>query len=203
MPMELRARTPEGAALVASAERLADDLAAGAAARDRDGSYPFEGIDALRRAGYFGAPVPEELGGLGVGSIHDVGDRLGPAGPGRRVARDRRQHAPGRRPEPGAPLADGARGGQRPPRAGVRRLAARDRLGRRRDRRRDERARSGPHAAGHERGAHRRRLADRRPQDLLHDVAGGDRAADVRAASAARTAASATATSRSRRPRPA
>ena len=72
MPMELRARTPEGAALVAAAERLAGDLAAGATARDRDGSYPFEGIGALRRAGYFGAPVPEELGGLGVGSIHDA-----------------------------------------------------------------------------------------------------------------------------------
>ena len=72
MPMELRARTPEGAALVASAERLADDLAAGAAARDRDGRYPFEGIETLRAAGYFGAPVPEALGGLGVGSIHDV-----------------------------------------------------------------------------------------------------------------------------------
>jgi alkylation response protein AidB-like acyl-CoA dehydrogenase len=72
MPMELRARTPEGAALVASAEQLVDGLAAGAAARDRDASYPFEGIAALRRAGYFGAPVPEELGGLGVGSIHDA-----------------------------------------------------------------------------------------------------------------------------------
>jgi alkylation response protein AidB-like acyl-CoA dehydrogenase len=72
MPMELRARTPEGAALVASAERLADDLAAGATARDLDGSYPFEGIGALQRASYFGAPVPEELGGLGVGSVHDA-----------------------------------------------------------------------------------------------------------------------------------
>jgi alkylation response protein AidB-like acyl-CoA dehydrogenase len=72
MPMELRARTPEGAALVAAAERLAVDLAAGAAARDRDGSFPFDGIRALRQAGYFGAPVPAELGGLGVGSVHDV-----------------------------------------------------------------------------------------------------------------------------------
>ena len=72
MAMELRARTPEGAALVASAERLAQDLSAGAAARDRDGSYPFEGIGALQRVGYFGAPVPVELGGLGVGSVHDA-----------------------------------------------------------------------------------------------------------------------------------
>ena len=72
MSMELRARTSEGTALVALAERLAGELGAGAAARDRDGSYPFEGIRALRRAGYFGASVPEELGGLGVGSIHDA-----------------------------------------------------------------------------------------------------------------------------------
>lgn len=72
MPMELRARTPEGAALIASAERLADELADGAAARDRDGRYPFEGIGALQRAGYFGAPVPLQLGGLGVGSVHDA-----------------------------------------------------------------------------------------------------------------------------------
>lgn len=72
MSMELRARTPVGAALVASAERLAGELADGAAARDRDGTFPFEGIGALRRAGYFGAPVPEELGGLGVSSVHDA-----------------------------------------------------------------------------------------------------------------------------------
>jgi alkylation response protein AidB-like acyl-CoA dehydrogenase len=72
MPMELRARTPAGASLVALAEQLADDLAAGAAARDREGRYPFEGIGALRRAGYFSAAVPEDLGGLGVDSVHDV-----------------------------------------------------------------------------------------------------------------------------------
>ena len=72
MSMELRAKSPEGAALVALAERLADDLATGAAARDRDRSYPFEGIGALQRAGYFGAPVPEQFGGLGVGSVHDA-----------------------------------------------------------------------------------------------------------------------------------
>jgi alkylation response protein AidB-like acyl-CoA dehydrogenase len=29
-------------------------------------------VRALRRAGYFGAPVPEALGGLGVGSVHDA-----------------------------------------------------------------------------------------------------------------------------------
>ena len=72
MSMELTAKTAAGRALVATAERLAEDFAVRAAAHDRDGSYPFESIDSLRHAGYFAAPVPEELGGLGVSSIHDV-----------------------------------------------------------------------------------------------------------------------------------
>jgi alkylation response protein AidB-like acyl-CoA dehydrogenase len=72
MSMELTAKTAAGRALVASAERLAEDFAVRAGAHDRDGSYPFESIDALRHARYFAAPVPDELGGLGVSSIHDV-----------------------------------------------------------------------------------------------------------------------------------
>ncbi|MGZ6680380.1 MAG: acyl-CoA dehydrogenase family protein [Solirubrobacteraceae bacterium] len=70
--MELTARTPAGAALVALAERLAEDLASRAAAHDRDGTYPHEGIRALRDADYLAAPVPAELGGLGVSSVHDL-----------------------------------------------------------------------------------------------------------------------------------
>jgi alkylation response protein AidB-like acyl-CoA dehydrogenase len=72
MPLELTARSAPGRELVATAERLADELAARAPEHDREASYPFEGIDALRRAGYFAAPVPEELGGLGVSSVHEV-----------------------------------------------------------------------------------------------------------------------------------
>jgi alkylation response protein AidB-like acyl-CoA dehydrogenase len=72
MPMELTARTGPGRDLVAIAEQLAEDFAGRAAAHDRDASYPFASIDSLRGAGYFGAPVPAELGGLGVGSVHDV-----------------------------------------------------------------------------------------------------------------------------------
>jgi alkylation response protein AidB-like acyl-CoA dehydrogenase len=72
MPMELTAKTAAGAELVAIAERLAQDFAGRAAAHDRDGSYPFESIDSLRHTGYFAAPVPDELGGLGVSSVHDV-----------------------------------------------------------------------------------------------------------------------------------
>jgi alkylation response protein AidB-like acyl-CoA dehydrogenase len=72
MPMELTARTAAGQELVATAERLAEQFAQRAAEHDRDGSYPFESVDALRRAGYLAAPVPQRLGGLGVSSVHDV-----------------------------------------------------------------------------------------------------------------------------------
>jgi alkylation response protein AidB-like acyl-CoA dehydrogenase len=72
MPIELKAHTDAGARLVAVAEELAETLAARAAEHDRDGSYPFEAIDALKAAGYFAAPVPVELGGLGVSSAHDL-----------------------------------------------------------------------------------------------------------------------------------
>jgi alkylation response protein AidB-like acyl-CoA dehydrogenase len=72
MPIELTAHTDAGARLLAVAEQLSDVLAARAAEHDRDGSFPFEAIDALKEAGVFAAPVPVELGGLGVSSAHDL-----------------------------------------------------------------------------------------------------------------------------------
>ena len=72
MPIELTAHTEPGARLVAIAEELSPQLAARAAEHDRDGSYPFEAIDALKAVGYFTAPVPVELGGLSVSSAHDL-----------------------------------------------------------------------------------------------------------------------------------
>jgi alkylation response protein AidB-like acyl-CoA dehydrogenase len=72
MPIELTAHTEAGSRLVAIAEELAGRFAARAADHDRDGTFPFEAIDALKRAGYFAAPVPVELGGLGVSSAHDL-----------------------------------------------------------------------------------------------------------------------------------
>src|SRR5436190_10115351 len=72
MPIELTAKTDAGARLVAIAEKLATELAVRAAEHDRDGSYPFEAIDALKAVGYFAAPVPVGLGGLGVSSAHDL-----------------------------------------------------------------------------------------------------------------------------------
>jgi alkylation response protein AidB-like acyl-CoA dehydrogenase len=70
--IELAAHTEPGARLVAIAEALAPQLAERAGEHDRDGSYPFEAIAALKAAGYFAAPVPVELGGLGVSSAHDL-----------------------------------------------------------------------------------------------------------------------------------
>src|SRR5215212_3561360 len=72
MPIELTAHTTAGERLVVIAEELSEQLGARAAEHDRDGSYPFEAIDALKTAGYFAAPVPVELGGLGVSSAHDL-----------------------------------------------------------------------------------------------------------------------------------
>src|SRR6188472_2592599 len=72
MPIELGAHTDAGGRLVATAEHLSEELAARAAEHDREGTYPFQAIDALKAAGYFAAPVPVELGGLGVSSAHDL-----------------------------------------------------------------------------------------------------------------------------------
>src|ERR671925_1175139 len=72
MPIELTAHTDAGARLVAIAEELSEKLAERAGEHDRDGSYPFEAIDPLKTAGYLAAPVPVELGGLGVSSAHDL-----------------------------------------------------------------------------------------------------------------------------------
>src|SRR3954451_17495822 len=70
--MELTARTAGGADLVALAEWLTADLASRAAAHDRDATFPHASIRALRDTGYLAAPVPAELGGLGVSSVHDL-----------------------------------------------------------------------------------------------------------------------------------
>ena len=72
MPIELSARTPAGTCLVELAEELAEPLALRATEHDRNGTYPFEAIDALKAARFFAAPVPVELGGLGVSSAHDL-----------------------------------------------------------------------------------------------------------------------------------
>jgi alkylation response protein AidB-like acyl-CoA dehydrogenase len=68
----ISAKTDAGARLVELAERHATAFATRAGKHDRDGSYPFESLAALRSTRYLAAPVPEEHGGLGVGSTHDI-----------------------------------------------------------------------------------------------------------------------------------
>ena len=69
---ELTAKTETGARLVLLAETLAVELSTRAAQHDREASFPHASIDALKRAGFFTAPIPAEHGGLGVTSVHDV-----------------------------------------------------------------------------------------------------------------------------------
>jgi alkylation response protein AidB-like acyl-CoA dehydrogenase len=70
--LELTANTEPGRQLAALAGRLAGQLAAAAAPHDLDASYPHESVEALKACGYYAAPVPDELGGMGVGSVHDL-----------------------------------------------------------------------------------------------------------------------------------
>ena len=69
---ELTAKTETGARLVLLAETLAVELSTRAAQHDREASFPHASVDALKRAGFFTAPIPAEHGGLGVTSVHDV-----------------------------------------------------------------------------------------------------------------------------------
>jgi alkylation response protein AidB-like acyl-CoA dehydrogenase len=71
MDFALQPLTQPGRRFAVLAEQHAADFATRADAHDRDGSFPFENIAALQQSGAMAACVPEELGGLGVRSVHD------------------------------------------------------------------------------------------------------------------------------------
>jgi alkylation response protein AidB-like acyl-CoA dehydrogenase len=71
MDFELTPPTASGERLVALAAQHAADFATRADQHDRDGSFPFEHIEAVRQSGVLAACVPPEFGGLGVESLHD------------------------------------------------------------------------------------------------------------------------------------
>src|ERR1700694_4388091 len=72
MNTELQATTDAGRRFVALAEQHAADFATRADQHDREASFPFENIEALQESGFLAGPVPEEFGGRGVSSAHDL-----------------------------------------------------------------------------------------------------------------------------------
>jgi alkylation response protein AidB-like acyl-CoA dehydrogenase len=70
--IELQPETRAGARLVACAESLSQQLATTAVEHDTEGTYAFENLALLKQAGYFIAPIPEQFGGQGVESVHDI-----------------------------------------------------------------------------------------------------------------------------------
>ncbi len=71
MTLALEPLTEPGRRFVALAERHAAELAASAAERDRDAEFPSGAFHAMQDSGLLAACVPEDLGGLGVESVHD------------------------------------------------------------------------------------------------------------------------------------
>ena len=72
MDFELQARTKAGARMVELAEQHAPDFAARAAEHDRENRFVSENFQAMRESGLLAAAAPEEFGGLGVESAHDI-----------------------------------------------------------------------------------------------------------------------------------
>src|SRR6516162_3459143 len=72
MDFALLPSTASGSRFVSLAEQHAVDFATRADQHDREGSFPFENIEAMQRSGVMAGCVPEELGGMGVESLHDT-----------------------------------------------------------------------------------------------------------------------------------
>ena len=69
--MQLQATSPAGKRFVELVESHVETFRERAARHDRDGSFPAENFDDLRKSGAVGAFAPEDLGGLGLDSVHD------------------------------------------------------------------------------------------------------------------------------------
>ena len=69
---ELTAATAAGATMVEQAEAFSAEFAEGALEHDRSASFAVEHLDRLCANGFLASPIPVELGGAGVDSVHDV-----------------------------------------------------------------------------------------------------------------------------------
>ncbi|MEX0800042.1 MAG: acyl-CoA dehydrogenase family protein [Dehalococcoidia bacterium] len=72
MNFELQALTAPGRRLVTLAEEHAADFATRADQHDRENTFVAENFEAMKQSGFFGACAPEEFGGIGVDSVHDL-----------------------------------------------------------------------------------------------------------------------------------
>jgi len=68
---ELKATTEQGRRFVTLCEQHATDFAQRAGDHDHNGTFAFKNIEDLKGSGVMGACAPENLGGLGVESVHD------------------------------------------------------------------------------------------------------------------------------------
>ena len=69
MDFALLPKTAPGSRFISLAEEHAADFATRADRHDREGSFPFENIEAMQRSEVMAACVPAELGGMGVKSL--------------------------------------------------------------------------------------------------------------------------------------
>src|SRR5580765_5388515 len=72
MKFELQARTGPGQRMVELAEEHAADFATRAADHDRENRFVVENFDLMKKSGLLAAAAPEQFGGLGVESVHDM-----------------------------------------------------------------------------------------------------------------------------------
>ncbi len=72
MELGIRPATPAGARYVELCEEHATDFATRAAEHDREQTFPFENIAALKESGVLSVGLPEELGGFGIESTQDL-----------------------------------------------------------------------------------------------------------------------------------
>ena len=147
MPIELTAHTDAGARLVAIAEELSGGPRGPRGQARPRRQLPVRGIDALKARRLLRRAHPGRLGGLGVTSAPRPGGGVEPPGARRCLGRDRRQHAPRRGAQHGAPPPGRGRG-RGDARGALRPRARSDRQRGSRPRGSDQRARAGPHPAG-------------------------------------------------------
>ena len=72
MTLELVPVTKPGERFVALAETHAADFVTRAEQHDRENTFVTENFEAMKESGFLGACAPEEYGGLGLESVHDI-----------------------------------------------------------------------------------------------------------------------------------